>query len=366
MSNSYNPSSTEWEANGYPLRVLHVSEDDEDATNIFPNFFDPDFNAATSTGFTRVWEGSLLFRAFLEKFQRRRRWQQQQQHQQIKDVITNADGDDENKKATTNGIAIGEADAPSHDGGAASSIHPTVGIDLCVEGKNCIELGSGCGMFGLFLAAIGANVLLTDVASVTKDSTAANVALNSRGAVPAGSFFAADATDAVVIGDGTAATAPIDWVKPLSDSIKAACRRADYIVGCECVWVPDILAPFAATMARLLAEAPTAARCLVCYPVRGGLKADAKGYFTTQAQFEASCVAEGLTLAMLQFTARDPSVKGSLDTCIYSIGLANETERAHRLAENSGAIPFGAGSAAAAAAADVADAKQQESAAYSS
>lgn len=94
----------------------------------------------------------------------------------------------------------------------------------CIRGRKCIELGCGTGFVGLCAAAAGGHVLLTDVASVVRDSAAHNLRRNSGSEVSASGDGAAAAewAGARNVGLGTAAATPLDWCKPVGAQASGA------------------------------------------------------------------------------------------------------------------------------------------------
>ena len=109
------------EKNGWEGDLLRIWKRNPDSSEVDVDFFDPDFDLAVATAQLRVWDGSDYFAAEL--------------------------GKDEG-----NALHLNEA---------------------------IVELGSGIGFLGLFLAQRGHGVLLTDVSTVAETVLARNVKENT-------------------------------------------------------------------------------------------------------------------------------------------------------------------------------------------
>ncbi|XRB05977.1 tRNA methyltransferase 10-like a-like protein [Pycnococcus provasolii] len=137
-----------------------------------------------------------------------------------------------------------------------------------VAGLRVVELGAGAGLAGMYAAARGAHVLLTDVAPVVEGSLEPNVKRNANTSPAAAAAAAAAAADgqngawigALPVGEGTAAAQPLNWSKDVSAQCKPndPRSRVDIILAAECVWLVDILDEFLDTLKALLADSPSA------------------------------------------------------------------------------------------------------------
>ena len=118
-----------------------------------------------------------------------------------------------------------------------------------LRGKKVVELGSGTGLAGLCAAAVGAHVLMSDIATVTDFSLRPNVDRNVDLATKGqceGSWAAA-----CRVGEGSAACIAIDWTKDLDQQAKEAgidpCD-CDVVLAAECVWLVELVSPFVKTV----------------------------------------------------------------------------------------------------------------------
>ena len=152
-----------------------------------PYFFDDGYSVAASTGFARVWEGAEALSAFLRR-------------------------------------------AP----------------ERC-RGKRVLELGAGAGECGLVAACLGAHACLTDVRAVVEHVIRRNVEENGEGEATAREAW----PGSIRVGRGSATRATLDWDEPIPERpfgrSDVRFSDADLIIAAECVWLRELLPPFAAT-----------------------------------------------------------------------------------------------------------------------
>ncbi len=100
------------------------------------------------------------------------------------------------------------------------------------KNKRVLELGSGCGLVGLRLAALGAHVVMTDVPQVL-ELTCRNVQANLA-----------------VISSGSVCTEPLTWGQPLSERLVSlkTCEGFDWVVGSDIVYHEHLFDSLASTL----------------------------------------------------------------------------------------------------------------------
>eukprot|EP01006_Ploeotia_vitrea_P038617 TRINITY_DN66257_c10_g3_i1.p1 TRINITY_DN66257_c10_g3~~TRINITY_DN66257_c10_g3_i1.p1 ORF type:complete len:263 (+),score=37.39 TRINITY_DN66257_c10_g3_i1:3-791(+) len=162
-----------------------------------PYFFDEDYSPAAATGFT-VWEGSRL----------------------MVDKLQTMD---------------------------------------CVAGSHAVELGSGTGVAGLCAAALGAHVVLTDLAPVVQGALSVNVKLNVRDNTDATSNSPwVGACSVAGTSAGSAVAGVLNWCKPAPEQQLAAlahkpqATHIDMVLAAECVWLLELVQPFVQTVVSIL------------------------------------------------------------------------------------------------------------------
>lgn len=127
-----------------------------------------------------------------------------------------------------------------------------------LTGARALELGAGVGLAGLALAALGANVLLTDVASVLPLLTA-NV---DRNLSPSALALSAPAWAA---GAGACRVAELDWGVEATWHPGGDRRPYDVVVAADCIYSETAIPAF---VAALLAHTDRRSTILVANELR--------------------------------------------------------------------------------------------------
>jgi Lysine methyltransferase len=188
-----------------------VGKDEFDDSTVDPNFFDPGYTLAGSTGFC-VWAGA---RFLLEAF-----------------------------------TSIAEIQ------------------DL--SSARIIELGAGVGMLGTALAAFGAQVVLTDLATLVDNAIVPNLERNMvvQTHQDPSNWLQTTATNTVYsIGLGWATAQSLDWTKSLDEQLPKAMQQGiDIVVASDCTWLSSMLVHFFDTLEGLFREG--ASKCLLSFQRR--------------------------------------------------------------------------------------------------
>ena len=225
------------EKKGWQGEVLRIWKKNPHSSDVDADFFDAEYDLAVATAPLRVWDGSDFLAAELAR-----------------------DG---------NVLALEDA---------------------------VIELGSGVGFLGLYLAQRGHSVLLSDVASIADGVLGRNVKANEQAQRGDEDAFCWDG--AVPVGKGSAAVVPLNWRREATGQLSAAQReqlaaRRVTVVASECVWLTELLQPLVETLAALLRAAAPGSVALVSYVERS--KEGGTGSFLTLPMLCAAIAATGCT-----------------------------------------------------------------------
>ncbi|KAJ3119995.1 Protein fam86a [Nowakowskiella sp. JEL0407] len=105
--------------------------------------------------------------------------------------------------------------------------------ELVSKTNRILELGSGCGMLGILLAILGANVTLTDTHQMVLDRLVENVSINFANAEASG---------------GSMSVLDFDWESEEFDILE----EADLIVAADVVYHPDNIIPLCNVLKQFL------------------------------------------------------------------------------------------------------------------
>mmetsp|Transcript_32897 Transcript_32897/g.59331 ORF Transcript_32897/g.59331 Transcript_32897/m.59331 type:complete len:327 (+) Transcript_32897:111-1091(+) len=182
---------------------------DDDYT-VDPNFFDEGYSMAGATGF-KVWTGSRLLIETLA-------WPQSDDCERLKEI----------QKVISSGAQL-------------------------------IELGSGVGVVGTYLSAIGSQVLLTDLPTLVENAIDCNLLRNKK--IPASiPILSSDenacpswlAPDGMRIGKGWANSTSLDWTFPLDEQLtKDQSSSIDFIIASDVVFLASMLTSLLNTVQSL-------------------------------------------------------------------------------------------------------------------
>lgn len=116
--------------------------------------------------------------------------------------------------------------------------------------KNCIELGSGCGLGGLALAACGYDVVLTDLQEVIDRVLGENVKCNQWNIRQ---WMAEAALSGETIQDPKTCVTALDWVDFYHhpERMDAFNPPYNYIIAADCIYSMDLIEIFLTCIYRL-------------------------------------------------------------------------------------------------------------------
>eukprot|EP01127_Copromyxa_protea_P022187 TRINITY_DN7863_c0_g1_i1.p1 TRINITY_DN7863_c0_g1~~TRINITY_DN7863_c0_g1_i1.p1 ORF type:complete len:263 (-),score=52.91 TRINITY_DN7863_c0_g1_i1:36-803(-) len=118
-------------------------------------------------------------------------------------------------------------------------------------GNKIVELGSGTGLLGLYLSALGAHMLCTDLPTVVTGIMNTNVTSNSKELDVQNKGW--NSARSVGLNGGSIATMPIDWTVDLANQVTTNDPRdADFVIAVETVWLKELIKPFVTTFKSLL------------------------------------------------------------------------------------------------------------------
>ncbi|KAL3817548.1 hypothetical protein ACHAXA_003721 [Cyclostephanos tholiformis] len=147
-----------------------------------------------------------------------------------------------------------------------------------------LEVGAGVGIVGTCLAAVGGNVLVTDLSVLVEHGIMPNLRRNDRrrhhrardgndvAAPPEGGRlddFFLDSRDRHRIEDGWAQAVVLDWFVPISEQIPRTTSSAlDVIVACDCMWMRKLIDPLFSVISTLFRQSSNRPSFLFTYQRR--------------------------------------------------------------------------------------------------
>lgn len=143
-------------------------------------------------------------------------------------------------------------------------------LALQVAGMRIIELGSGVGMLGTALAALGGEVLLTDLPTLVDHAIVPNLYRNTSSETT--SFELSTWLGTVAgcessvhrIGLGWATAKPLDWTKELTNQFSVeTLQQIDMVVATDCTWLASLLCHFFDTLSKLFDHGTS--KCLLSF-----------------------------------------------------------------------------------------------------
>lgn len=255
-----------------------------------PNFFDTGYTLAGRTGF-QIWAGS---RVMMEGILR---WPK-----------SSSSPSPSSPPLPQSNKLVGSEDANNRLERYQQSI---------LDGARILELGSGVGVVGTSLAAVGGQVLMTDLPTLVDYSLWPNLVANqvenedeSLTERQSPSWLGAETAR---IHQGWASTTALDWTKPVQGQLSVEqVDSIDIIISCDCVWLVSMLDGLLNSVASVFdASKSDDITFLMSFQRRDTGESDEKSMFTTVDKVLDSVESRGWKLQCLAW--RPVTVKGEDD-----------------------------------------------------
>lgn len=171
------------------------------------------------------------------------------------------------------------------------------------NGANVLEFGAGVGVVGTYLAAMGANVLLTDLPTLVEEAIYANLERNrneSRITDETNECPAWLQPHAIPVGKAWVNTVSLDWKKPLDIQLsKQHIDAVDLLVASDCVFLVDMLNSLLDTVTAVFEQSTKDPSFILSFQRRDAKEGDDSTSFTTVNRVLAEVKARGWTIGCL-------------------------------------------------------------------
>ena len=190
-----------------------------------------------------------------------------------------------------------------------------------MAGMRVLELGAGVGLLGTAVAALGGEVLLTDLPTLVDYAITPNLHRNTSVETTAAvqskwlKCVVEDDDSVHRIGLGWASARPLDWTKPLTEQLSVeALQEIDMVVAADCTWLASLLCHFLNTLNELFQHGTS--KCLLSFRRRERNVGSAL-FTTTDALIEEIQEKRGWHVRLLAW--RPLSNGKSSDVCLIEI-----------------------------------------------
>ncbi|EJK63005.1 hypothetical protein THAOC_16361 [Thalassiosira oceanica] len=153
------------------------------------------------------------------------------------------------------------------------------------HGARVLELGSGVGVLGSYLAAIGSEVLMSDLPTLVENSLKKNIGRNAMTEVNDETFECPQwlsNDDAKRIGRGWAGCASLDWTQPVESQLtKDQYSSIDFIVASDVVFLRSMLQSVFNTVESIFRASTNPPPLILSFQRRDAKDGDESVSFTT-------------------------------------------------------------------------------------
>ncbi len=178
-----------------------------------------------------------------------------------------------------------------------------------------IELGSGVGVVGTYLSAIGSQVVLTDLPTLVEHAVGPNLARcktimdKTKTSTSSSSIVDNDAfpswlatAEGKRIGNGWAAFIPLDWTRPVHDQMTHDTTSCiEFIIASDVIFLVSMLTALLNTVESLFRSSSSHnnSSFILCFQRRDAKAGEESIAFTTVSGFAAEVHQRGWTLDCL-------------------------------------------------------------------
>jgi hypothetical protein len=180
------------------------------------------------------------------------------------------------------------------------------------NGARMIELGSGVGIVGTYLSAIGSQVILTDLPTLVENAidynlnrnkTIMDITTSSSSSIDITACPSWLARDGIRIGNGWAAAIPLDWTRPLHEQLSHdQTTSIEFIIASDVIFLASMLNSLLNTVDSIFQASSSSSNSpsfILSFQRRDAKAGEDSVAFTTVSGFVAEIHGRGWTLDCL-------------------------------------------------------------------